>query len=214
MSKKTMTCPHCGAECTVWRNGNRCCPKCGKTCAVDCFDVRAVEQPDDISCGWATTLWLLRSFGKIGNGAADARKLREELNTDATRGIRGLVNRTADVLNNLTGLNIPHTSGTMPLAIYSALSRRGLTLKNPIRAESPMAFVDYLEDTFREGGRAAMLLWRLDGFMHWMGIDQKNGNIRVMDPAYGAYLPFDTALANWNTTNHNVNFLVFGIVRK
>ena len=35
-----------------------------------------------------------------------------------------------------------------------------------------------------------------------------------MDPAHGAYFPFDTALANWKTKNHNVNFLVFGIVRK
>ena len=209
-----MTCPHCGAECAVWRNGNRCCPECGKTFRVDCFDIRPVKQPDDVSCGWATTLWLLRSFGEIGYGAEAAQKLREELNTDATRGVRGLVNRAADALNSLTGLNIPHTNGTWPLTIYSALSQRGLTLKNPIRAESPMAFVDYLEDTFREGGRAAMLLWRLDGFMHWMGIDQKNGNIRVMDPAHGAYFPFDTALANWNTKNHNVNFLVFGIVRK
>jgi hypothetical protein len=178
---------------------------------VDWFEVAPVEQPDDISCGWATTLWLLRSFGALD---VTPKELREELNTDATRGARGLVNRAADALNSVTGLNIPHTNGTWPLAIYSALSQRGLTLKNPIRAESPMAFVDYLEDTFREGGRAAMLLWRLDGFFHWMGVDKKNGQIRVMDPAHGAYFPFDTALANWNTKNHNVNFLVFGIVRK
>ena len=214
MTRKTMACPHCGAECIVWRNGNRCCPECGKTFRVDCFDIRPVRQPDDISCGWATTLWLLRSFGEIGNGAVAAQELREELNTDVKRGLRGRVNEGADILERLTGLNIPHMSGTWPLPIYSALSERGLTLKNPIRAESPMAFVDYLEDTFREGGRAVMLLWRLDGFMHWTGVDKKNGQIRVMDPAHGAYFPFDTALANWKTKNHNVNFLVFGIVRK
>ncbi len=214
MNKKTMTCPHCGAECTVWRNGNRCCPNCGETFRVDSFDVRPVKQPDDVSCGWATTLWVLRSFGEISPGPVAAQKLREELNTDAKRGALGLANRAADALNHLFGLNIPHASGTMPLAIYSALSRCGLTLKNPIRAESPTAFVDYLEDTFNEGGRAAMLLWRLDGLMHWMGVDKKNGQVRVMDPARGAYYPFDTALTNWNTRNHNANFLVFGIVRK
>ena len=211
---KTETCPHCGAECVVWRNGNRCCPKCGETFRVDCFDIRPVKQPDDISCGWATTLWLLRSFGEIGNGAGAAQKLREELNTDAERGPRGLVKRVADALNNLTGLNIPNGTGTMPLAIFSALSRRGLTLKNPIRAESPMAFVDYLDDTFHEGGRALMLLWRIDGLIHWMGVDKKDGQIRAMDPYFGAYYPLDTALANWNTKNHAVNFLVVGIIRK
>ena len=171
MTRKTMACPHCGAECIVWRNGNRCCPECGKTFRVDCFDIRPVRQPDDISCGWATTLWLLRSFGEIGNGAVAAQELREELNTDANRGARAWWNRSiAPLLANL-GLDWTISKGTLPPAIYSALSERGLTLKNPIRAESPMAFVDYLEDTFREGGRAAMLLWRLDGFMHWMGVD-------------------------------------------
>lgn len=212
--RKKETCPHCGAECVVWRNGNRCCPMCGKTFRVDCFDIRPVKQPDGISCGWATTLWLLRSFGEIGNGTMAAQKLREELNTDAKRGVRGLVNRAGDAMNTLTGLNIPHASGTMPLAIFSALSRRGLTLKNPIRAESPTAFKDYLDDTFREDGKALMLLWRLDGFMHWMGVDKRDGQIRVMDPARGAYYPFATALANWNTKNHAVNFLVVGIIRK
>ena len=212
--RRTANCPHCGAECVVWRNGNRCCPMCGEPFRVDCFDIPPVKQPDDFSCGWATTLWLLRSFGEIGNGAVAEQKLREELNTDAKRGARGLVNRAADAMNTLIGLSIPRTSGTMPLAIFSALSRRGLTLKNPIRAESPMAFVDYLDDTFREGGRAVMLLWRLDGFMHWMGVVKKGGQIRVMDPNFGAYYPLDTALANYNTKNHAVNFLVVGIIQK
>ena len=211
---ETAICPHCGMENLVRENGRYVCNSCDRLFDVDWFEVAPVKQPDGVSCGWATTLWLLRSFGEIGSGAAAAQKLQEELNTDATRGARGLVNRAADALNSVTGLNIPHTNGTWPLAIYSALSQRGLTIKNPIRAESPMAFVNYLEDTFREGGRAVMLLWRLDGFMHWMGVDKKNGNIRVMDPAHGAYFPFDTALENWNTKNHNVNFLVLGIVRK
>lgn len=214
MNKKTMMCPHCGAECTVWRNGNRCCPNCGETFRVDSFDVRPVKQPDDVSCGWATTLWLLRSFGEIGNGTVAAGKLREELNTDAKRGVRPRWNNSLlrEWAEQLSGRNLEAGEGTLPLAIYSALSRRGLTLKNPIRAESPTAFVDYLEDTFRAGGRAAMLLWRLDGFWHWVGVDKKNGQVRVMDPACGAYIPFDTALANWE--KHNVNFLVFGIIRK
>ena len=212
MTKKTMTCPHCGAECAVWRNGNRCCPECGKTFRVDCFDIRPVKQPDDISCGWATTLWLLRSFAEIGHGAAAAQELREELNTDVKRGLRGRVNQFADMLNSLTGLNIPHMSGTWPLAIYSALSQRGLTLKNPIRLESPAEYEAYLHETMNEGGRGIVLLWGLGISPHWMGADRKDGVLRIMDPAVGAYLPFDTALANWK--NHNVNFLVFGIVRK
>lgn len=191
MTKKIVECPHCGAECTVWRNGERCCPECGKAFSVDCFDVRAVCQPDDISCGWATMLWLLRSFGKIGTGAAAAAELREELLT-----------------------NTRFVQGTLPHSIYSALSKRGLTLKNPFRFENPMEYVDYLEDTFREGGRALLLAWRLDGFAHWMGVDKKNGQIRVMDPAHGAYFPFDAALANWKTAKHGVSFVVVGVVRK
>ena len=208
---QTANCPHCGAENLVRENGRYVCNGCERLFDVDWFEVAPVTQPDGVSCGWATTLWLLRSFGALD---VTPKQLREELNTDAKRGARAWWNRNvASHLENL-GLDWEIGKGTLPPAIYSALSHRGLTLKNPIRAESPTAFVDYLEDTFREGGRAAMLLWRIDGFMHWMGIDKKNGQVRVMDPAHGAYFSFDTALANWKTKNHNVNFLVFGIVRK
>ena len=64
---QTATCPHCGAENLVRENGRYVCNGCEELFDVDWFEVAPVKQPDDISCGWATTLWLLRSFGKIGN---------------------------------------------------------------------------------------------------------------------------------------------------
>ena len=229
MEKKTIPCSHCGAEVTVYRNGKKLCHTCGKTFVVSGLQTKSasrtkttstrrqpsgevvapVQQPDDVSCGWATALWLLRSFGID----VDPGKLREELNVDGNSGIRGTLNDVVGWLNDLTGLDIPRNSGTLPWTMYNAFSKRGLTLKNPVRAESPTAFTDYLKDTFRAGGRAVMLLWRMDGLLHWMGVDEKGGKFRVMDPAHGAYFPFNTALANWNTRSRKANFIVFGIVR-
>ena len=193
---KEVTCPRCHKVFPVECDGPNYCPNCHAEVIVRLsgskdVEIPPVRQPDEVSCGWATMLWLLRSFGKIGTGAAAAAELRKEILTDTLL-----------------------VQGTLPHSMYSALSKRGLTIKNPFRFESPMEYVDYLEDTFREGGRAILLAWRLDGFMHWMGVDKKNGEIRVMDPARGDYFPFETALQNWKTAKYGVRFVVVGIVKK
>ena len=54
----------------------------------------------------------------------------------------------------------------------------GIALKNPVRAESPLEFTDYLNDTFDVGGRAAILLWRGFELWHWMGAMREKGHIR------------------------------------
>ena len=209
---KTVLCPHCETENLVRENGRYVCNECQGLFDVDWFPISAIQQPDDDSCGWATTLWLLRSFGALDVTPA---QLRRELNTDAKRGIRALWNDSLlrEWIEKLGDWDLEVGKGTLPLAIYSAISKRGLTLKNPIRAESPTAFKGYLKDTFRAGGRAVMLLWRMDGLLHWLGVDEKDGKFRVMDPGYGAYFPFHTAIANWNTKKHKANFVVVGIVR-
>lgn len=180
---------------------------------MDWFPVRAVEQPDGDSCGWATTLWLLRSFGALDVTPA---QLRRELNTDAKRGIRALWNDSLlrKWIEELGGWDLEAGAGTFPPAIYSALSKRGLTLKNPIRLESPTEYTAYLNETIDEGGRGLVLLWRLDGLMHWMGVDRKNGNLRVMDPLHGWYVPFEQGIDGYKKGSSKPNFLVVGIVRR
>ena len=126
---QAVLCPHCETENLVRENGRYVCNGCQCLFDVDWFPVRAVQQPDGDSCGWATTLWVLRSFGID----VDPKKLRKELHTD----------------------DFPR--GTFPDAIYNALRRRGLNIKSPIRWESPLEYKDYLNETFDEGGRAILL---------------------------------------------------------
>ena len=107
--------------------------------------VPAVLQPDGVSCGWATTLWLLKKFGRLD---VTQRQLREELNTDAKNGVRAWWNNTVATLAEKAGWNWKISKGTLPKAIYDALSKRGITIKNPIRAEKFSEYADYLNDTF------------------------------------------------------------------
>ena len=81
----TALCPHCGTENLVRENGRYVCNGCEGLFDVDWFHVSAVRQPDGVSCGWATTKWLLQSFGVLD---VTDKQLRAELNTDAERGIR------------------------------------------------------------------------------------------------------------------------------
>ena len=119
--------------------------------------VRAVRQPDGVSCGWATTKWLLDSFGALD--VTDS-QLRTELNTDAERGVRAWWNRRiAPFVSRKFGKDWEAGEGTLPMAIFSALRKRGIVLKNPVRLERFSNFTAYLYDTFRKGGRAAILLW-------------------------------------------------------
>lgn len=210
---QTVICPHCGEDFNVKENGRYICPECENYVDVDnWFDVDPVKQPDNDSCGWATTLWLLRSFGALDVTPA---QLRRELNTDARRGIRALWNDSLlrEWAEQLSGRDLEAGKGTLPWAIYAALSRRGLALKNPVRAESPLEFTDYLNDTFRAGGRAAILLWRGFELWHWMGAKREKGHIRIMDPATGTYQPFVRGIRHYATAGRQPHFLVFGFVR-
>ena len=210
---KATLCPYCETENLVRENGRYVCNGCRCLFDVDWFPVRAVKQPDGDSCGWATTLWLLRSFGALDVTPA---QLRRELNTDANRGIRALWNDSLlrKWIEELGGWDLEAGAGTLPPAIYSALSKRGLTLKNPIRLESPKEYKAYLNETMDGGGRGLVLLWRLDGLMHWMGVDRKNGNLRVMDPLHGWYVPFEQGIDGYKKGSSKPNFLVVGIVRR
>ena len=173
--------------------------------------VPAVRQPDGVSCGWATTKWLLDSFGVLD---VTDRQLRAELNTDAEHGVRAWWNRRiAPFVGRKFGKDWEAGEGTLPMAIFSALRKRGIVLKNPVRLERFSNFTDYLYDTFREGGRAAILLWRMDGLLHWMGVDRQKGAIRIMDPARGRYVPFQRGIEYWECGDRKPNFLVFGFVR-
>lgn len=209
---QTVICPHCGEDFDVKENGRYICPECENYVDVDnWFDVDPVKQPDNDSCGWATTLWLLRSFGALDVTPA---QLRRELNTDARRGVRRLWNDSLlrEWAEQLSGRDLEIGRGTLPKAIYDALAKRGIALKNPIRAESPLAFTDYLNDTFRAGGRAAILLWR-GKLWHWMGAMREKGRIRIMDPWYGTYQPFIRGIRHYGTAGRQPHFLVFGFVR-
>ena len=173
--------------------------------------VPAVMQHDSDSCGWATTLWLLKKFGRLD---VTQKQLREELNTDARKGVRGWWNNTVATLAGKAGWDLELPKGTLPKAIYDALSKRGVTIKNPIRAEKFSEYVDYLNDTFNAGGQAAILLFGLNGFMHWMGIERASRRgFRLMDPLAG-YQPFASQLAYYRKTYNAKYFLVFGFVPK
>ncbi len=115
-------------------------------------------------------------------------ELRKELNTDAEEGIRALI---TPILRRC-GVPLDNVKGTMPWAIISALSRRGISIMNPIRLELFSEYTQYLNDTFDAGGYAAMLAW--SGLtLHWMGVERCRGAIRVMDPWTGSYKTFREA---------------------
>ena len=212
---ETVVCPHCGVELLVSENGRYSCEKCEGLFDVDWFEVPAVSQHpssrklDYNACGWATTKRLLLSFGALD---VSDKALRKELNTDAEVGVRAWWNKSvAPIILSKLGKNWEIDKGTLPLAIISALSRRGITVKNPVRFEKFSEYTKYLNDTFKAGGRAVILAWRRsDLCAHWMGVERSNGRIRVMDPWEGRYMTFREATSPkaWD------NFLVFGFVRK
>ena len=202
MSMKTMTCPHCGAECSVWRNGNRCCPNCGKTFSVNCFAVRAVRQPDGISCGWATTLWLLRKFGALD---VPPEKLREELNVDAKHGAKSVLRK---IVSRCGG----GIEGTRPPAMFAGLKKRGIVVKSARGTGAFSDYTNYLDKTFEAGGYGVCLLNTY--YPHWMGIDKdSNGNLRLMDPMKG-YCPFNERIDEYRKANPKASFLVFGFIKR
>lgn len=202
---ETIVCPHCGECFDVSANGCYICPECEDCVEVSIFETPPVSQHpskrkmDCNACGWATTKWLLQSFDVLDVSDAE---LRKELNTDAKLGIRALI---TPILRRL-GVPLENVKGTLPWAIISVLSKRGITIMNPIRLEKFNEFTQYLNDTFDAGGYAAMLAW--SGLtLHWMGVERCRGAIRVMDPWTGSYKTFREATDGWD------NFIVCGFVR-
>ena len=207
---ETIVCPHCGECFDVSANGCYICPECEDCVEVSIFETPAVSQhpskreKDYNACGWATTKWLLQSFDVLDVSDVE---LRKELNTDAEVGIRALV---TPILRRL-GVPLENVKGTLPWAIISVLSKRGISIMNPIRLERFSEYTRYLNDTFDAGGYAAILTWRKDenGWIaHWMGVERHAGRIRVMDPWTGSYKAFREATTGWD------NFIVCGFVRK
>ena len=213
-SRKTITviCPHCGEDFDVKGNGRYTCPECENYVDVDLFQTEAVLQPDGDTCGWATTKWLLKSFGVLD---VSDRGLLRELNTKAKTGIRPFWNKTVAKLAGKAGWDWKLSTGTLPPAIFSALWKRGITLKNPVRFERFSEYADYLDDTFDAGGRAAILVWGWNGFMHWMGIDRvSRGRFRLMNPDNDGYCPLRKTLKFYADKCGADQFLVFGFVRR
>ena len=84
----TIICPHCGEDFDVKENGRYICPACEECVDVDdWFDTPHVMQPDGVTCGWATTKWLLSAFGLE---VPSDRQLERELHVRKGRGIRAL----------------------------------------------------------------------------------------------------------------------------
>ncbi len=166
--------------------------------------VPPVQQPDRDSCGWATTKWVLTYFGSLD---VSDKKLREELNTDAKRGVRAWLRKLG------LGNTLITQKGTLPKPIFDALSRRGIRMKKPVRLESPLEYIDYLNETFDEGGCAIMFLANTS-ILHWMGIDRiSRSRFRLMDPWKGNYYPFAKHLASYRKQYKNTAFVVFGFVK-
>ncbi len=194
-------CQRCGTKNLVFENGRYVCNECQELFDVDCFSIPALKQPDNDSCGWATTLWLLRSFGID----VDPKRLRRELNTDAKRGFRATLNENIlEPLSELLGTDLKIGKGTLPMPIIRALDKGGLDIKNPIRLESPTAYREYLDETFEEGGRAILLM----NLEHWVGAERHNGRIRIMDPWTGTYKTLNKAVSEYG------NFIAIGVVRQ
>lgn len=164
---ETMWCPYC-REPTPVRDGNGTytCPDCGKEVDVQVFDGCFTTQPDGVTCGWAVSMWLLKSFRlRVPSG----KRLREELHVDKFFGI---------------------ASGTIPWTLKKVMENHGLTEvlngKGKIKPFSVRnAAMNWL---FDRHGRAAVCYACIDPFgyggvfAHWVGLERRAGVIRVMDP--------------------------------
>ena len=105
------------------------CQECGKTFSVKGLGTRTailgrgeiapVQQPDGVSCGWATTKWVLQYFGALD---VSGKKLREELNTDAKQ-FGG---------NGFSDDQLPHMTNHDPL--YEGEHKEWLKLYIPARS--------------------------------------------------------------------------------
>ena len=203
-SRKTITviCPHCGEDFDVHSNGRYICPECDNYVDVnDLFDTPYVHQPDLQTCGWATTKWLLSTFGCE---VPTNKRLERELHVK--KGTEGLSGAILSGFNSLVqaigkrwdwrGINPDNINGTLPPALIATLMRRGLKPVFPglggLIAYSN--YKDYMKDVFAQQGRFALFYVNTtrDGRMyaHWIGIEKFKNRVRVMDPMDYEYSPF------------------------
>lgn len=189
-------CPHCGQECEV-REGNGVyeCPECGETFEVDLWEAKHVHQPDGITCGWATTKWLLSAFGcKVPSDRTLERELHVRMAQDGitgafTKGINWVVR---GIGSRWDWEGIPEDEGgTLPTNLVATLWSHGLRPVFPGFAGlwNFSDYKDYMEDVFARHGRFAMF-YKTPEYWHWIGIEKFGRTVRAMDPGDWGYTPF------------------------
>ena len=194
-----MWCPHCGEQTPV-RDGNGIyiCPDCEHEVEVHVFDGCFTTQPDDVTCGWAVSMWLLKSFRlRVPSG----KRLREELNVDKS-------------------WLMP--DGTLPLKLKEVMENRGLreVLEGDGEDEPFSVRNPSMNWLFDRHGRVAVCYACIDpfkrrrgSFAHWVGLEMHAREIRVMDPIdYRGYV----SLRQWHRENRRlVDYIVaaYGFVK-
>ena len=154
-------------------------PECDEAIEIGVFDGAFTPQPDCETCGWATAMWLLKSFRcRIPSAGT----LEKEL--------------------HLRKSSFP--DGTWPQSFRRAMERRNLILvesRGPVKVRShirdPFVANDPgMRDLFRRNGRAAVCFACVAPFVqggtwaHCVGIERHEGKVRVMDPLYASgYCP-------------------------
>ena len=182
MRNVRLLCPYKGCErAIIVSQGNRIytCPHCGNEIDVHVFDGFFTPQPDEVTCGWAVSMWLLKSFRlRVPSG----KRLREELHVDKLFG-----------------------SGTFPRRLKKVMEKHGLTeVLDGDGEDKPFsvrnAAMNWL---FERHGRAAVCYACIDPFgdggisPHWVGLERRAGVIRVMDPGETGY----KTVLQWNREN-------------
>ena len=194
---RTVICPHCGEDFDVRENGRYVCPECENCVDVDdWFDTPHVMQPDGVTCGWATTKWLLSAFGlevpsdRQLERELHVRKGREGLSGALVQGFNALV-RTVGKKWDWRGVDADAIGGTLPTALVATLWRRGLEPVFPGLGGliDYSSYEDYMKDVFARHGRFAMFYVKPE-YAHWIGIEKFKGRIRVMDPSNLGYTSF------------------------
>ena len=192
-----MWCPYCG-EPTPVRNGNGTyiCPDCKNEVDVHVFDGCFTTQPDEDTCGWAVSMWLLKSFRlRVPSG----KRIREELHVDKPRFF---------------------PDGTIHWTLKAVMENHGLTeVLDGDGKDKPFsvrnAAMNWL---FDRHGRAAVCYARIDpfgergSFAHWVGLERHAGVIRVMDPNETGY----KSVLQWNRENQrDIDYIIaaYGFVK-
>ena len=189
-------CPHCGTECEVCEgNGVYECPECGEEFEVDLWTVPHVHQPDGITCGWATTKWLLSAFGcKVPSDRTLERELHVRMAQDGitgafTKGINWVIR---GIGSRWDWEGIPEDEGgTLPTNLVATLWKHGLRPVFPGFGGlwNYSDYKDYMAEVFARHGRFAMF-YKTPEYWHWIGIERFGRTVRAMDPGDWGYTPF------------------------